>query len=85
MFNAHEYLFFYVPYLETLATASKKNRFNFARASSFFVHFFSINAWPEDESVYFMFCWGRKHKTMAFFFFSWTSTQSLEFNSRKIC
>ena len=31
----------------------------------------------------FMICEGRKHKTMTFFFFSWTSIKSLKFNSRK--
>ena len=31
----------------------------------------------------FMISEGRKHKTMTFFFFSWTSIKSLKFNSRK--
>ena len=50
----------------------KRNGFNFARVSPFFVHFFAVTAWLWHESAYFMICGGRKHNTMTFFFFSWT-------------
>ena len=41
---------------------------NFARASRFFVHFFTVTARLQRENN-FMFCRGREHKTTTSFFF----------------
>ena len=53
----------------------------FARASHFFVHFFAITARLRHDSAYNFtfsaFCGRQKHKTVTFFFFSWTLIGSL--------
>ena len=53
---------------------------NFAHASLFW-----YISWPSLCRPNFTFCGGSEHKTTTSFFFSWTSIQSLEFNSRKSC
>ena len=58
---------------------------NFARASRFFVHFFSVLHDYNVKVPTFTFCRERGHKTTTFFSFSELSYSLLEFNSRKIC
>ena len=53
---------------------------NFAHAS-----LFCYISLPSLYRPNFTFCGGSEHKTTTSFFFSWTSIQSLEFNSRKSC
>ena len=61
----------------------ERNRFNFAHASPFlYISLPSLHDYGMKVPI-FMICEGRKHKTMTFFFFSWTSIKSLKFNSRK--
>ena len=43
-------------------------------STRFFVHFFAVTARLRRENIpYFTFWGGREHRTMTFFFFSWTS------------
>ena len=53
---------------------------NFAHASLFLYILLPSLCRPN-----FTFCGGSEHKTTTSFFFSWTSIQSSEFNSRKSC
>ena len=56
-----------------------------ARVSCFFVHFFAVTARLHCMKLPNLTFSGRqKHTTTTFCFFSWTSIQSLKFNSRKI-
>ena len=85
-FNAREYSFFLVPYLETLAAASKKA---IGLTTTLHVHraFWNISLPPpHDYGVKvpsFTFVEGKNRRQRLFFFFSWTSIQSLKFNSEK--
>ena len=86
-FNAREYSFFLVPYLETLAAASKKA---IGLTTTLHVHraFWNISLPPpHDYGVKvptFTFVEGKNRRQRLFFFFSWTSIQSLKFNSEKV-
>ena len=64
--------------------SKKSNKFhnNFAHASHFFVHFFTITAWLRHESAQFYVLRREKHKTTTSFF-PWTLIESLGFSSRK--